>query len=125
MKEKYLVINAGSSSLKFSLYELPETELVNGYIEKIGLDDSFWQIKVNGQKSGMNEHIKNHEEAVKVMIRILLENKFVDSLDEIKGIGHRILHGGETYKESVIIDEKVINIALEKLKVGGIRLECG
>ena len=51
MQEKYLVVNCGSSSLKFSLYEMPsEKELINGYIEKIGLEDSFWTIKINGEK---------------------------------------------------------------------------
>ena len=118
MKEKYLVINAGSSSLKFSLYVLPETELVNGYIEKIGLEDSFWQIKVNGTKTGAKELIKNHEEAVEVMLRVLLENKFVNSLDEIHGIGHRILHGGEIYNSSAVINDKVIKDIESLTKLG-------
>ena len=117
--EKILVVNAGSSSLKFSLYEMPnEKEIVNGYIEKIGLSDSFWQIKVNGEKKGKSEQINNHGDAVKIMIRELLENKFVESLDEIKGIGHRILHGGEIYKESVLINNKVLNDIIDLTKLG-------
>ena len=117
--EKILVVNAGSSSLKFSLYDMPsEKEIVNGYIEKIGLDDSFWQIKVNGEKKGNSEQIKNHSDAVKVMIRELLKNHFVESLDEIKGVGHRILHGGEIYKESVVINDKVLKDIADLTKLG-------
>lgn len=110
MKEKYLVINAGSSSLKFSLYEMPdEIELVNGYVEKIGLPDSFWQIKINDTKERQIELIENHNDAVEVMLKILKEKKLINSLEEIKGIGHRILHGGEKYNDSVLIDHKVIS----------------
>ena len=117
--EKVLVVNAGSSSLKFSLYEMPnEKEIVNGYVEKIGLDDSFWQIKVNGEKSGQSETIQNHSDAVKIMIRELLKNKFVESLDEIVGVGHRILHGGEIYKDSVLINDKVLNDIIDLTKLG-------
>lgn len=119
MKEKYLVINAGSSSLKFSLYEMPEEiELVNGYVEKIGLPDSFWQIKYNGQKERKNAIIENYNDAVEVMLSVLLEKKLISSLDEISGIGHRILHGGEIYSDSVLIDDKVIS-DIEDLTVFG------
>lgn len=110
MSEKFLIINAGSSSLKFSLYDMPEArEIVNGYVEKIGNKDSFYTLKYNGQKAQRSRVIMNHTEAVQTMLEELLENHFVDSLSDIKGIGHRILHGGEYYSESVIIDDEVLN----------------
>lgn len=65
MSEKFLIINAGSSSLKFSLYDMPETkEIVNGYIKKIGNQDSFYTLKYNGQKAEKSKVIMNHTEAV-------------------------------------------------------------
>ena len=110
MNEKFLIINAGSSSLKFSLYNMPETkEIVNGYIEKIGNGDSFYTLKYNGQKLEKSKVIMNHAEAVETMLEELLGNNFINDISDIKGIGHRVLHGGEFYAESVIIDEDVLN----------------
>ena len=72
MNEKYLVINCGSSSLKFSLYEMPSEKLIaKGYIEKIGLDDSFWTINYNGEKITGAKKLNNHKEAANVMINEL------------------------------------------------------
>jgi len=119
MKEKFLVINAGSSSLKFSLYEMPETkEIVNGYVEKIGNQDSFYTLKYNGQKQEKNKVIMNHTEAVSTMIEELLANGFINDVSEIKGIGHRVLHGGEFYADSVLIDEEVLNNIKALTKLG-------
>ena len=106
---KILCVNAGSSSLKFQVYEMPEEKvLINGYIEKIGAEDSFWTIKVNGEKLKRNRYLKDHTEAAKVLIDELLENKVVESLDEIKGIGHRTVHGAEKYSDSVLINDELI-----------------
>ena len=119
MSEKFLIINAGSSSLKFSLYNMPETkEIVNGYIEKIGNQDSFYTLKYNGQKAEKSKVIMNHTEAVQTMLEELLENKFICDVNDIKGIGHRVLHGGEFYAESVIIDEEVLNNIKALTKLG-------
>ena len=119
MNKKFLIINAGSSSLKFSLYDMPEkTEIVNGYIEKIGNQDSFYTLKYSGQKKEKNKAIMNHTEAVQTMLEELLENKFIDDISDIKGIGHRVLHGGEYYAESVIIDEDVLNNIKALTKLG-------
>ena len=119
MKEKFLVINAGSSSLKFSLYEMPETkEIVNGYVEKIGNQDSFYTLKYNGKKQEKQKKIMNHTEAVSTMIEELLENGFISDVSEIKGIGHRVLHGGEFYADSVLIDEEVLNNIKALTKLG-------
>lgn len=117
--EKYLVINGGSSSLKFSMYEMPEEELIiNGYFEKIGYKDSFYTIKYNGMKIRKESYLKNHNDAVKMMLEELISNNIIVSLDEIKGVGHRVLHGGEIYSDSVIIDDKVLNDIIDLTKLG-------
>ena len=117
--EKYLVINGGSSSLKFSLYEMPtEKLLINGYFEKIGFDDSFWTIKINGEKIRKEGYLVNHSAAVKIMIEELINNKIIDSMDETIGVGHRVLHGGEIYSDSVEITEKVLNDIIDLTKLG-------
>ncbi len=116
---KFLCVNAGSSSLKFQLFEMPEEKvIISGYIEKIGLEDSFWTTKVNGEKIKGAKYLKNHNEAVQVLIDELLEHKAVESLDEIKGIGHRVLHGGEKYSDSVLIDDEVIESIKDLTKLG-------
>ena len=117
--EKYLVINAGSSSLKFSLYEMPsEKLLINGYFEKIGHNDSFWTLKINGEKIKKEGYLSNHSDAVMKMIDELLVNKIIDSMDEIKGVGHRVLHGGEIYSDSIEITDKVLEDIIDLTKLG-------
>ncbi len=114
---KLLCVNAGSSSLKFQLFEMPDEKvIISGYFEKIGLEDSFWNIKVNGEKIKKSKFIKNHTEAVQILIDELIDNNAVKSLDEIKGVGHRVVHGGEKYKESVIITDEVINDVIDLTK---------
>lgn len=106
---KILCVNAGSSSLKFQLFEMPEEKcLISGYIEKIGLEDCFWNTKVNGEKIRGEKFLKNHTEAVEVLIEELLKHKVVESMDEIKAVGHRVVHGGEKYSDSVIITDEVL-----------------
>ena len=106
---KILSVNAGSSSLKFTLFLMPEgKELIGGYFEKIGLDDSFYSIKMNGEKTKKIKSVKNHDVAVKILVEELIENKVIESLDELDGIGHRLVHGGEKYTDSVIINDEVI-----------------
>ena len=106
---KYLCVNAGSSSLKFQLFEMPEEKvIISGYIEKIGLEDSFWTTKINGEKIKGAKYLKNHTDAVQVLLDELIDHKAVESLDEIKGVGHRVVHGGEKYSDSVLIDDEVI-----------------
>ena len=116
---KILCVNAGSSSLKFQLVEMPEEKLIiSGYIEKIGLKDSFWTTKVNGEKIKGERYLKNHKEAAEVLIEELLKHKAVESLDAIKGVGHRVLHGGEKYSDSVIITDEVIQDIKDLTKLG-------
>ena len=117
--EKYLVINGGSSSLKFSLYEMPSEKIISkGYIEKIGSEDSFWNISYNDTKISGAKYLKDHSAAVRVMIDELVSNKIIGSMDEICGVGHRVLHGGELYSESVLINDKVLK-DIEDLTVLG------
>ena len=116
---KFLCVNAGSSSLKFQLFEMPEEKvLISGYIEKIGLEDSFWNTKVNGEKIRGEKYLKNHHEAVQVLLDELIRHGAVKSLDEIKGVGHRVLHGGEKYSDSVLIDQDVIQSIRDLTKLG-------
>lgn len=107
---KILSVNAGSSSLKFQMYEMPEEKvLISGVFERIGISDSFYSIKLNGEKTKKEAVLKNHEDAVKILINELFENKVIESLNEIEGVGHRVVHGGSKYASSVVIDEDVTN----------------
>ena len=116
---KYLCVNAGSSSLKFQLFEMPEEKvIISGYIEKIGLEDSFWTTKINGEKIKGARFLRNHNEAVEVLIEELLKHHAVEDLNEIKAVGHRTLHGGEKYADSVIIDDEVIANIKSLTKLG-------
>ena len=111
---KILSVNAGSSSLKFQLYEMPEEEvLISGRFERIGLEKSFYTIKINGEKIEKHEDLADHGVCVKFLIQELLENKVINSLDEIKGVGHRLVHGGDKYSESLVIDDNVIKTVEE------------
>lgn len=106
---KILAVNAGSSSLKFQMFEMPEEKvLISGNFERIGLDNSFYTIKLNGEKIKKEVELKNHEEAVNDLIQELLDNKIIASLDEIKGVGHRIVQGADYFDKTVVIDEKVL-----------------
>ena len=113
---KILTINAGSSSMKFSVIELPEEkELINGYFQRIGLNGSFYDVKINGEKLHRDLDLKDHLIALECIKKEIVELGVVKSLDEIDGIGHRLVHGGETYKESVMIDDEVMKTC-EKYK---------
>ena len=113
---KILTINAGSSSMKFSVIELPEEkELINGYFQRIGINGSFYDVKINGEKLHRDIDLKDHLVALECIKKEIVELGVVKSLDEIDGIGHRLVHGGETYKESVMIDDEVMKTC-EKYK---------
>lgn len=111
---KILSVNAGSSSLKFQMYEMPEEKvLISGVFERIGIENSMYTIKINGNKTSKNALLPTHKEAVKLLVNELIENKVIDSLDEIKGIGHRIVQGADKFESSVVIDDKVIETISE------------
>ena len=106
---KILSVNAGSSSLKFKLYEMPEEKgLISGVFEKIGLKDSFYTIKKGEEKVKKEVELKDHEVAFKILMEELIENGVISSLNEIKGVGHRIVQGGSYFDQSVEVDEDVI-----------------
>jgi len=106
---KIISVNAGSSSLKFQLFEMPEeTVLTSGIVEKIGFEDAIFTIKVNGEKVKKVLPIPDHTKAVSLLLEALVEYKIVESLDEIKGAGHRAVHGGEIFKESVPVTDEVV-----------------
>ncbi len=107
---KIISVNAGSSSLKFQLFVMPEeTVLTSGIIERIGLSDGVFTIKFNGEKVNFTQSISDHKVAVELVLEALIKYKIVDSLQEIKGVGHRIVHGGEAYAASVELNENVEN----------------
>ncbi|KHE72921.1 acetate kinase [Halobacillus sp. BBL2006] len=109
MSNKILAINAGSSSLKFQLIEMPEeTVITKGLVERIGLDDAVFTIEVNEDKDKTVTDIPDHGEAVKMLLDKLTSNGIIESLDEINGVGHRVVHGGERFSESVLITDEVI-----------------
>lgn len=106
---KLLSVNAGSSSLKFNVIELPERkELINGYFQKVGLSDSFYYVKINGEKITHEVPLKNHLDCVECLKEELFKNNIITSLDEIDGVGHRLVHGGDKFKESVLITDEVL-----------------
>ncbi|MYL50370.1 acetate/propionate family kinase [Halobacillus litoralis] len=109
MSNKILAINAGSSSLKFQLIEMPEeTVITKGLVERIGLNDAVFTIEVNDEKDETVTDIPDHGEAVKMLLDKLTANGIIDSLNEINGVGHRVVHGGERFSESVLITDEVI-----------------
>mgnify|MGYP004510099473 FL=1 len=106
---KILSVNAGSSSLKFTAFEMPEEKkLMSGYFERIGIDGSFYTIKVNGEKIKKEVELPSHTVAFEYLINELLEHHVVESLDEIKGIGHRVVQGADHYDKSVIATDEVV-----------------
>lgn len=105
---KVLAVNAGSSSLKFQMYEMPEEKvLISGVFERIGIGNSFYTIKLNGEKIRKDVELANHSVAVGFLTKELLENNIVDSLEEIKGVGHRIVQGADKFDRTVIVNAMV------------------
>ena len=112
---KIMAINAGSSSLKFQLFEMPsENVITKGLVERIGMNDSVFTISVQDEKVTDTLNIPNHEVAVELLLEKLIQHKIINSFDEIDGVGHRVVHGGETFSESVLITDEVIE-ELDKL----------
>jgi acetate kinase len=110
MLSNILAINAGSSSLKFQLIRMPEEDVkAVGLVERIGLKDSIFTIKFNGEKDETTKDIENHEEAVKMLLEKLTSTGVIKSLDEIDGVGHRVVHGGEKFSDSVVITDQVMD----------------
>ena len=109
---KVLVLNSGSSSLKYQVIDMnTENMLVKGNYERIGQTKSFLTHKVNGIKRVFEHPARNHEEAIKFVLKRLLSSEYgvLSNLEELAGIGHRVVHGGEKFNESVLITDEVLN----------------
>lgn len=109
---KTLVINCGSSSLKYQLIDMEKEEsLVQGLVERIGIEGSILTQKVEGKdKYIIKENMSNHKEAIEHVLKALMnkEHNIIQSMNEIGAVGHRVVHGGEKYSHSVIIDNEVL-----------------
>jgi len=106
---KIIAVNAGSSSLKFQLLDMPnEDVLASGIVERIGIENSIIKIKLNGKKIEELIPVKDHSIAVDLVLKKLLDLKILKSIEEIDGVGHRVVHGGEKFSDSVIITDEVI-----------------
>jgi len=114
---KILVLNCGSSSIKYKVYGMPEqTELAAGIIEKIGHSDSFLKFNTkNGEKEIIKQEVKEHKAGIELIFKLLTDEKngVLKSLNEIGAVGHRIVHGGDEFMSSVVINQEVID-SIEK-----------
>lgn len=112
--EKIMIINSGSSSLKFKVFSnVDHKNLASGLIERIGLPDSKIKVKYgNGKKFELVQDVTNHLQGIELLLATLKKLHVIDDLNEIKGIGHRVVAGGEYFSQPVVIDNDVI----EKIK---------
>lgn len=109
MSHKIMAINAGSSSLKFQLLAMPEGEvLCQGLIERIGLADARLTMSASAEKWQETLPVADHQEAVTLLLEKLLSYRIINSLQEIEGTGHRVAHGGESFKDSVLVTEETL-----------------
>lgn len=107
---KIFALNAGSSSLKFSIFEIPSEEVVaSGLIDRIGLNDSNVVIKYNGEKFTDVKDVPDHNVATKILLEKLKTLGIIKNFDEIAGTGHRVVAGGEVFKDSLLIGEDELN----------------
>ena len=106
---KIMAVNAGSSSIKFQLLEMPEERVItSGVMERIGLAEGIVTIKYDGKKEETNPVLPTHAEGVQLLLDTLIQKGIVASLDEISGVGHRVVQGGEYFKDSSLVDETVV-----------------
>lgn len=118
--QRILVINCGSSSLKYEVYKMPERKSIGrGLIERIGEKTARISQNGNGSKYELETHINDHTEAMRLMVKAVTDKEkgFLGSIEEIDGVGHRVVHGGEQYCESVIIDDKVIKAVEDNIQL--------
>lgn len=108
---KIISVNAGSSSLKFKLFEMPtEDVLISGIAERIGLADGIFKIEINGEKKVINIPIPNHKVAVELLMKSLIENNIIKKFDEIEGVGHRVVQGGSHFDKTAVVTPEVEEI---------------
>ena len=107
---KIMSINAGSSSLKFSLFDMSTEEvLISGVFERIGIEGGTYTLKYKGDKIKVEQELDSHSTAVKILLEKLIELQVISTLEEIEGVGHRIVHGGDKYTESVMVTDEVVD----------------
>jgi acetate kinase len=110
---KIIAVNAGSSSLKFKLYDMPsETLICSGMADRIGQVQGSFSLTIGHEKMSLDIPIANHQSGVSLLLKYLIEKKVIQSFDEIKGVGHRVVQGGKYFFNSVIITPQVV----EKIK---------
>ena len=113
---KIISINAGSSSLKFSLFNMDdEAVIASGLFERIGIEGSNYTIKFNGEKITQEVELATHVDAVNILLDKLTDLNIISSLDEINGVGHRIVQGKDIFTESVVFNDDVME-KLEAIK---------
>ena len=106
---KILVLNSGSSSIKFQLFDMSDSKsLASGIIEQIGDKISYAKIEFDGKKIEKSEAIKDHTIGLKIMNQLLIESQMIVSLDELGAVGHRVVHGGEKFSQPVVVNEEVL-----------------
>ena len=108
---KILVLNSGSSSLKYQVIDMETEEVIaKGYFERIGQPNSFLTHKINGEKHKFEHPVRNHEQAISFVLDRLTSSHYgaIKNLEELGGIGHRVVHGGEKFTNSVLITDEVI-----------------
>lgn len=108
---KVLVLNSGSSSLKYQVIDMETEEtLAKGYFERIGQSNSFLTHKVKGEKHKFEHYAKDHEQAIKFVLSRIMHKQYgvIKDLNELQGIGHRVVHGGEKFSNPVLITDEVI-----------------
>lgn len=107
---KILSVNAGSSTLKFKVFEMPQEKfLTSGSFERIGIPGGFYNFKLNGEKIKKEVNLENHTTAFKILMDELINLKVVLSYDEISGVGHRVVQGADHYDRSVVITDEILN----------------
>ena len=109
MSKKIIAVNAGSSSLKFKLYQMPEEILIcSGMADRIGYDNGTFSLEIGTEKFKFTTPMPSHATGVELLLKYLIDLKVIDSFDEISAVGHRVVQGGKYFKSSVIIDEEVV-----------------
>ena len=117
---KILVINCGSSSLKYQLIDMEnEGVLAQGLVERIGIEGSILTQKVNGEKYIVKEPMESHKDAIRLVLEALVDEKHgvIKNMNEISAVGHRVVHGGEKYSESVLVNDEVMAYLEECVKL--------
>ena len=122
---KVLVINAGSSSLKYQLFDMENEKVIaKGNCEKIGLNQPFLKHKANGKETILNIAMPSHKEAIESVLKILTDKEYgvIEDLKEISAVGHRVLHGAEYYKEPVLVNADVLSKLEEIIPLGPLHM---